>query len=318
MSAVPAIETLCVCGPTSSGKSDAALAAAEDVGGEIVNADSRQIYEGMPIGTGWPSAVAMARVPHHLYGIVSPAHRYSAARFVTDARAAVAEIASRGRLAIIVGGTGLYIEALAGTMPIDRPAGSDELRTRVRGEVQLHPHEALREWLAALDPTAAQRVPAGDRYRTIRALEAALANREERSVSTAVLSKPRAPVNAPEIRLTIVVMHVARAELRLRIAARVGAMFAAGLEDEAQSVRARWPAAPALTGIGYAEALAIADGTATRDEAIARCTLRTSQYAARQETWFRRLRSARIIEAGDRTAASRAVTAAARETAAGT
>ncbi|HEY5094036.1 MAG TPA: tRNA (adenosine(37)-N6)-dimethylallyltransferase MiaA [Candidatus Eremiobacteraceae bacterium] len=316
MSAKSTIEALCVCGPTSSGKSDAALAAAEDVGGEIVNADSRQIYEGMPIGTGWPSAGAMARVPHHLYGIVSPAVRYSAARFVTDARIAIAEIAARGRLAVLVGGTGLYIEALAGTMPIDRPAGSDELRTRVRREVQLHSHEALREWLGALDPIAAQRVPAGDRYRTIRALEAALAKREEGIECASAPSEPRVP--APEIHLRVFVMNVARAELRLRIAARVGAMFAAGLEDEAQSIRARWPAAPALTGIGYAEALAIADGTATRGEAISRCTLRTSQYAARQDTWFRRLRTARIIEAGDRTAASRAVTAAAREIAART
>lgn len=316
MSATSIIEALCVCGPTSSGKSDAALAAADDVGGEIVNADSRQIYEDMPIGTGWPSADAMARVPHHLYGIVSPADRYSAARFVADARSTIREIASRGRLAVLVGGTGFYIEALAGTMPIDRPAGSDELRTRVRREAQLHSHETLREWLGALDPAAATRVPAGDRYRTIRALEAALAKREERTERAAAAPEPRAP--GAQIRLRILVMHVVRAELRLRIAARVRAMFDAGLEEEARSIRARWPEAPALSSIGYAEALAIADGTATRTEAIARCTLRTSQYAARQDTWFRRLRSAHVIEAGDRTAASRAVTAAARETAAGT
>jgi len=316
VSATSIIHALCVCGPTSSGKSDVALAAAEEVGGEIVNADSRQIYEGMLVGTGWPSADAMARVTHHLYGIISPADRYSAARFVSDARITIEEIAARGRLAVLVGGTGLYIEALAGTMPIDRPAGSDELRSRVRREVQLHSHDTLREWLGALDPVAAQRVSAGDRYRTIRALEAVLAKREEHPERASALTKPRAPVT--QIRLSILVMHVARAELRLRIAARVRAMFAAGLEEEARSIRARWPEAPALSSIGYAEALAIADGTATRTEAISRCTLRTSQYAARQDTWFRRLRTAHVIEASDRTAASRAVTAAARETAAGT
>jgi tRNA dimethylallyltransferase len=311
----PVIRALCVCGPTSSGKSDAALAAAETVNGEIINADSRQVYAGMRIGTGWPSAEAMACVPHHLYGIVAPAERYSAVRFVDDARAAIAEVAVRGRLPILVGGTGFYIEALAGTMPIDRPAGGEEVRSRVLREALTHPHETLRDWLRALDPATAARVPAGDRYRTLRAIEAALAKRDAQ-VAEGFADRPRRQL--PEIRLTTVLLRVARPDLRRRIVERVVMMFAAGLEDEAAAVRARWPDAPALTSIGYAEALAIADGTATRSEAIARCTLRTSQYAARQETWFRRFRNARIVEAGERAVATRAVTDAARETAGGT
>jgi len=310
------LKALCVCGPTSSGKSDAALAAAEAVGGEIVNADSRQIYAGMRIGTGWPSMEAMARVPHHLYGLIAPSERYSAVRFAADAREAIAGIAARRRLPIIVGGTGFYIEALAGTMPIDRPAGGEALRRRVLHEAQTHPHEALREWLIALDPAAAARVPPGDRYRTLRAIEAALATRDERSEFAGAKGEQAAPQR--EIHLTTVLLRVARDELRERIARRVIEMFAGGLVEEAESVRARWPSAPGLTGIGYAEALAVVDGAATRDEAIARCTLRTSQYAARQETWFRRFRTARIAEAGDRMDASRAVTLAARETVAGT
>jgi tRNA dimethylallyltransferase len=312
----PVIRALCVCGPTSSGKSDAALAAAEAVGGEIINADSRQVYAGMQIGTGWPSPEAMSRVPHHLYGIISPGERYSAVRFVDDARAAIAGVVQRGRLPILVGGTGLYIEALAGTMPIDRPAGGEELRNRVVREARLHPHETLRDWLRALDPAAAVRVPSGDRYRTLRAIESALAKRDEDIKTHDVAAETRRSL--PDIRLTTVILRVARAELRQRIAERVLAMFAAGLEEEAASIRARWPDAPGLTSIGYAEALAIDDGTATRGEAIARCTLRTSQYAARQETWFRRFRNARIVEAGERAAALRAVTDAARETAGGT
>jgi tRNA dimethylallyltransferase len=312
----PVIRALCVCGPTSSGKSDAALAAAEAVGGEIVNADSRQVYAAMRIGTGWPSIEAMSRVPHHLYGIISPAERYNAVRFADDARAAIAGIAARGRLPILAGGTGFYIEALAGTMPIDRPAGGEALRNRVLREALTHPHEALRAWLHALDPASASRVPAGDRYRTVRAIESALAGRDARIPVDGVTRSPSKSL--PELQLTTVVLRVARTDLRDRIAKRVTAMFAAGLEEEAALVRARWPDAPGLTSIGYAEALAIADGTATRSEAIARCTLRTSQYAARQETWFRRFRNARVIEAGERAAALRAVTDAARETASGT
>jgi tRNA dimethylallyltransferase len=315
VTAVP-LRALCVCGPTSTGKSDAALAAAEAVGGEVVNADSRQIYAGMRIGTGWPSIEAMTRVPHHLYGLIAPSERYSAVRFAADARAAIVDISQRGRLPILVGGTGFYIEALAGTMPIDRPAGGEVVRRRVLREAQTHPHEALRDWLIAIDPVAAARVPAGDRYRTLRAIEAALASRDERSEFRTAPAEEAAP--RAEIRLTTVLLCVARDELRARIARRVVEMFAAGLEEEARSVRARWPAAPGLTSIGYAEALAIADGAATRAEAISRCTLRTSQYAARQETWFRRFHTARVAEAGDRAVVLRAVTLAARETMAGT
>jgi len=316
VNAGPIIRALCVCGPTSSGKSDAALAAAEAVDGEIINADSRQIYAEMRIGTGWPPIEAMSRVPHHLYGIISPADRYSAVRFVDDARAAIAGVAARGRLPILVGGTGFYIEALAGTMPIDRPAGGEEVRNRVLREAQTHPHDTLRAWLRALDPASATRVPAGDRYRTLRAIESALVKRDERITATGAARDSRRAL--PEIRLTTVVLRVERAELRRRIAERVCTMFASGLEEEATSVRARWPDAPGLTSIGYAEALAIEDGIATRSEAIARCTLRTAQYAARQETWFRRFRNARIVEAGERAVALCAVTDAARETAGGT
>jgi tRNA dimethylallyltransferase len=304
------IHALCVCGPTSSGKSDASLAAAEDVGGEIVNADSRQIYAQMRIGTGWPSTDSLARVPHHLYGIISPSERYSAMRFVADAREAIAAIASRGRLPIIVGGTGLYIEALAGSMPMDRPAASDDVRLRVLREAQTHEHATLRDWLRTLDPAAATRVPPGDRYRTLRAIEGALALRES-SVGAAIHSSPP-PL--PVLGLNIIVLRVPRTELRRRIGERVVSMFATGLENEAVLVRARWPAAPALSGIGYAEALALHDGTATRAEALARVSLRTSQYAARQETWFRRLRSALSIDAGDKASAIAGVVRAARET----
>ena len=316
MTATPIIRALCVCGPTSSGKSDAALAAAATVGGEIVNADSRQVYAGMPIGTGWPSIEAMERVPHHLYGIIAPSERYSAVRFVDDARAAIADIAARGRLPILVGGTGFYIEALAGTMPIDRPAGDDEVRRRVLREALTHPHDTLREWLRALDPAAAARVPAGDRYRALRAIESALVRRDERNTADDITGDQRRA--NPAVQLTTVVLRVERPDLRRRIAERVNTMFASGLEEEALTVQARWPDAPGLTSIGYAEAIAVKDGTATRAEAIARCTLRTSQYAARQDTWFRRFRNARIVEAGERAAALRAVTDTAREIVGGT
>jgi tRNA dimethylallyltransferase len=311
---VDRIAALCICGPTSAGKSDCALAAADAADGEIVNADSRQIYAGMRIGTGWPSEEAMRRVPHHLYGIVSPDERYSAGRFVEDAGLAIRSIAHRGKLPILVGGTGLYIEALSGSMPMDRPPGDEIVRARVRAESRIHPHDVLFDWLTAIDGSAAKRVGGNDRYRTLRALEAALA-RQPRAGDPI---EPRAgdPIrpSAGDIRLDIIVLSASRDEIRRRIRARVEAMLAAGLIGEALSVRASWPAAPALTGIGFAEALAFADGTLTKRELFAHVVRRTSRYASRQATWFRRMRDARVIDADNLADAVHAAAAAARET----
>ncbi len=306
MTGVERIAALCICGPTSAGKSDCALAAAIAVDGEIVNADSRQIYQGMRIGTGWPSDDAMRRVPHHLYGIVTPAERYSAGRFVDDAGSAIRSIARRGKLPILVGGTGLYIEALNGSMPMDRPTGDENVRLRVRAESRIHPHDVLCDWLTAIDSSAAARVGRNDRYRTLRALEAALAKRQS--------SDDPNRQNADDIRLDIIVLSVSRDELRRRIRERVETMIAAGLVAEALAVRARWPDSPALTGIGFAEALAFADGETTSRELFARVVQRTTQYASRQATWFRRMRDARVIEADDVSHAALAAAAAARET----
>ncbi|MBV8170941.1 MAG: tRNA (adenosine(37)-N6)-dimethylallyltransferase MiaA, partial [Candidatus Eremiobacteraeota bacterium] len=257
-----------------------------------VNADSRQIYAGMRIGTGWPSDEQFARAPHHLYGMVDPSERYSAGRFVIDARAAIETIAARGALPILVGGTGLYIEALAGTMPLDRPVADDRVRARVRAEAAVHPADALRAWLASLAPQSAARIPPGDRYRTLRALEAALAERAQEQPPDRIRS-------APPVQLTIVVLDAAPDVLEGRITARVRAMFEHGLVDEALAVRGKHEDAPALSGIGYAEALSYADGSATWVEALTQTVARTRAYAKRQRTWFRRIADALRLDAYD-------------------
>jgi tRNA dimethylallyltransferase len=294
------IRALAICGPTASGKSELASRLAQQVGGEIVNADSRQVYAGMRIGTGWPSDEQVARAPHHGYGAVAPDERYSAGRFVEDARATIAQIAGRGNLPIVVGGTGLYVEALAGSMPLDRPIADDALRERLRREAAIHPAPALRQWLEAIAPEAAARTTPGDRYRTVRALESALATRE--SVLTAresVLTAPIAHDARPAVDLTIAVLEIPRGVLDVRIAERVEAMFAMGLVQEASAIRRAYGDAPALSGIGYAEALAYADGAATRAEALAAAIKRTRSYAKRQQTWFRRITGALRLDALD-------------------
>jgi tRNA dimethylallyltransferase len=292
------LRALALCGPTASGKSELASRLAAEIGGEVVNADSRQIYAGMRIGTGWPSDEQLACAPHHGYGALAAGERNSAGRFVEDARVTIAEITARDKLAILVGGTGLYIEALAGSMPLDRPIADDELRARVRHEADVHPHAALRSWLEAIAPDAAARIKPGDRYRTLRAIEAALAAREnfEDGPERPLASSPTA---RHDLDLTIVVLDASPELLEARIAQRVRTMFAAGLIEEARAVRATFGDAPALSGIGYAEALVYLDGAATRDEAVAAAIRRTRAYAKRQQTWFRRIASAQRLDAFD-------------------
>jgi tRNA dimethylallyltransferase len=297
---------LVICGPTASGKSQIALGVAEELGGEIVNADSRQIYRGMRIGTGMPPPSAFERVPHHLYGFVDPEQRYSAARYVHDADAAIAAITARGHLPIVVGGTGFYIEALLGTMPLDRPPGDETLRARLRREAHVHPREVLWEWLAAISRTRAEATRPSDGYRIVRALESALMTR------TATTTPDRDSLR-PKLESAVVVLRVHRAALTVRIAQRVTAMFARGLIEEAQAIRAAAQDAPALSGLGYAEALAVLDGLATPAEALALTIRRTERYAKRQQTWFRRMSAVDIVEADDSEVALRTIVARARE-----
>ena len=300
-----AIRAFAICGPTSSGKSEIALRVAQHIGGEIINADSRQVYRDLEIGTGAPSGDALARVPHHLYAFVDPCVRYSAGAYVNDATRAVEAVAARGRVPIVVGGTGLYVEALAGTMPLDRPFADEMVRERVRREASAHGHPFLRAWLETIDPAAARRIPGGDRYRTLRALEAVFASR------AALPAKAAAPHF--RLALTIFVLTLERAALVERIEQRVQSMFERGIVEEAVAVRRRCADAPALTGLGFAEAVGWYLGISTWHEAIRDTVRRTVRYAKRQQTWFRRMHDVRAVDASDPDAAAAAIVEAARE-----
>lgn len=254
-----------------------------------------------------PSEADLAVVPHHLYGFVDPAERYSAARYVDDACAVIDAVARRRHLPIIAGGTGFYIEALTGSMPLDRPPGDERLRSRLRKEARAHTVQTLWEWLAVLAPARAAAIPSGDSYRVMRALEVVLASRQ--------LADPhmqRTPVRS-SLPCEIVVLRVRRELLSQRVVTRVRSMFDRGLIDEAQTLRSLAADAPALSGIGYAEALAVIDGLATRAEALDQTMHRTRAYAKRQETWFRRMRDAFVVDADDTESAIAAVAARARE-----
>ncbi len=284
---------LLLTGPTASGKSALALAVAERFDAEIVGADSRQIYRGMPIGTAAPSAAELARVPHHLIGFLDPHERYSAARFVHDALAAIDQIHARGKRAIVVGGTGFYVRALAGDVVLS-PIHDEALRERLAREARVHPVDALAGWLRVVDPQLAARVPPHDPYRVTRALEIALSTRDGRGAQQpAAADESLRSRGIPSRKLALA---VAPDVLQSRIAARVDAMLAAGLLDEAERVG---PEAVAADAVGYREALAFLAGWSTYDELRGHLIRATRRYAKRQATWLRSEPDLLQIPAGD-------------------
>jgi tRNA dimethylallyltransferase len=285
-----------LAGPTASGKTDAAIALAKRFDAEIVGADSRQIYRGMPIGTAAPTAEQLAAVPHHLVGFLDPHERYSAARFARDAVAAIADILSRGRRVIVVGGTGFYIRALTGDVAL-APQHDQTLRDRLAYEARTHEAEFLHAWLALRDPARAAALAPNDTYRVLRALEIALANGDAAHDDIATLTLARAGIPFVKVFLDIPI-----AENDARIEMRTEAMLAAGLVEEAERIGA---GAVAASAVGYPQAFAYLRGWSSHAEmreALARATRR---YARRQRAWFRTEPATTWLSPGDLERAAR-------------
>ena len=274
------IKLLVLGGPTGSGKSDLAVRLAEEVGGEIVNADSMQVYRGLNIGTAKPPAEDLARIPHHLLDIVSPDQDFTASDFRREASAAIADIDRRGKRAIVVGGTGLYIRALLEGL-VDSPTGAPELR-RQFDEV---PGEELLRRLALVDPATAQRLHANDRVRIVRALEVYLQTGRPISAFRAEHAFSGAYYEALKMAI-----RVERPELYQRIDLRVEKMLEEGLVEEVRSLLAAGYGRElkAMRSIGYKEITACLAGETTLDEAVTLIKRDSRRYAKRQMTWFGR------------------------------
>ena len=268
-----------LAGPTSSGKTDLAIALAQELGGEIVGADSRQIYRGMPIGTAAPTAAQQQAARHHLVGFLDPRERYSAAGFVRDALAAIAGILARGKQPIVAGGTGFYIRALTGDVAL-AGARDENLRARLAREALIHPPEVMHAWLVALDPARAVALDPADRYRVARALEVALARRSD----AAPIDVERRSLRTEGIPYVKAYLDVPIAQLEPRIETRVDRMLEEGLLEEAERLG---DAVVAADAVGYPQANAYLRGHATRKELRMHLIRATRRYAKRQETWFR-------------------------------
>ena len=275
---------LVLCGPTASGKTALGVALAQATGGEVVSADSMQIYRRMDIGTAKPTREEMGGVPHHMLDVADPAEDYSVARYVRDADACVQDILARGRLPIVVGGTGLYIDNLIAGRDFAPFTGTwrEKLQARAREEGL----SALREELRRIDPDRAEKLHPNDEKRILRALEVWY---ETGETITAHDARTRdLPPKYDALRVCLTFSH--REDLWDRIDRRVDLMMAAGLEREVRDLLASGvpPAATAMQAIGYKEFAAALRGEEPLAQAVAEVKLRSRQYAKRQLTWFRR------------------------------
>jgi tRNA dimethylallyltransferase len=279
-----------IAGPTASGKTAQAIRIAKRVGGEIVSADSQQVYRSFDIGTAKPSAAELAEVRHHLIDVAEPSEDFSAARFQALADAAIADISGRGKRVVVAGGTGLYLRILLhGVVPA--PPADPALRAALEEEAERNGREGLWRRLEAVDPESAARVHKTDLVRIVRALEIhaltgtpASALRREHG-----FAQERYPYQ-------MFVLDPPREALYAAIDARTRGMFEQGLVEEVRSLLSRGLGGAAPMGsVGYAQALDHVEGRLSLDAAIEGAARETRRYAKRQLTWFRREPGARFI-----------------------
>ena len=279
-------KVVCVVGPTACGKTTLGVLLAKRYGGEVVSVDSMQIYRGMTIGTAAPTAEEMDGVPHHMIAVADPAENWSVARYVRAAVPIVDGILSRGKLPILVGGTGLWLDALVRGRDFAGGHAGGDVRRELQARLASEGIEALLSELRQVDPEAAARLHPADEKRILRALEVYRETGETISAHNA-----RTAALPPRYDAVWIGLRFAdRQDMKDLIDRRVDKMVEEGLLQEVRGLlESGLPReSTALQAIGYKEFLAVADGTATEAEAIEEVKLRSRQYAKRQLTWLRR------------------------------
>ena len=281
------IKTLVITGPTAVGKSDAAVTAALQLDGEVISADSMQIYKGMDIGTGKIKPSEMCGVPHYMIDVASPDEDYSVGRYVFEARAAVEDVARRGKLPIIVGGTGLYINSLLLSHSFAGTPKNEQIRSSLKQFAAENGADALHARLKEVDPISAQTIMASDVKRVIRALEIFYS-----------AGKPKSELSdeatEPVYDYKLIVLSDDREELYDRINKRVDKMIECGLVDEVKKLY-KYKDCNSMQAIGYKEIIAYLEGSSTLTDAVEIVKQSSRRYAKRQMTFFRGMKLNKVF-----------------------
>ena len=277
---------VCVVGPTASGKTKMGVAIAKRFGGEVVSVDSMQIYRGMTIGTAAPVPEEMEGIPHHMIAVADPAESWSVARFVAAADDCVQDILRRGKLPVLVGGTGLYLDALVRGNSFAEGCAGTKVREALQKRMEAEGAAALLEELRSIDPEAAERLHLKDEKRILRALEV-----WQETGKTITQHNRETQLLPPKYEAVYIGLDFEnRDDLRARIDRRVDLMVEQGLLQEVRDLLSSGipRTATALQAIGYKQFLAVEEGRITAAEAVEEVKLRSRQYAKRQLTWLRR------------------------------
>jgi tRNA dimethylallyltransferase len=279
------LKFLVITGQTASGKERAALAVAECLGGEIISMDSMKVYRGMDIGTATADAEARSRVPHHLLDVADPWESFSTPQWGGLAEPALADIAARGRVPVVSGGTVLYLKALLYGL-FEGPSADQAIRDRLRAEADSVGTAALHDRLRGVDPAAAERIHPNDLRRIVRALEVYELTGRPISQQQQQFGNVRSHLDP-----LMVALRRNRDDLRRRIDQRVDRMVAAGLEDEVRRLLSspQGLSREARQAVGYREMIDLLEGRLSRDEAIAQLKKNTATFARRQMTHLRSL-----------------------------
>ena len=277
---------VCVVGPTACGKTTLGVLLAKQFHGEVVSADSMQIYRGMTIGTAAPTEKEMDGVPHHMVAVADPAEQWSAARYAETAIPIIDDILARGKLPVLVGGTGLWLDAVVKGHGFAGGHAGGEVRKTLQKRLEAEGIEPLLEELRQVDPETAKRLNPADEKRILRALEVYLETGKTISAHNAETQDLPPRYDA----IWIGLRFADREDMKALIDRRVDKMAEEGLVEEVRALlESGLPRnATALQAIGYKEFLGVLEGTATEAEALAEVKLRSRQYAKRQLTWLRR------------------------------
>ena len=285
-----------IAGPTASGKTDLAINLALETDGEVISADSMQIYRYMNIGTAKPSKEEMKGIPHHMIDIVNPDESYSVALYKKDAENCIRDILSRGKLPIVAGGTGLYINSLIYNIKFSETVTDEEFRKSMQRIAETEGPEVLHEMLRKVDPESAEKIHANNVKRVIRALEVYKYTKKPISQH-----QKESRTEPPEYRYLVFILDMDREKLYDRINKRVDKMLENGLVDEVKRLLEMGykPGSTALQGLGYKEIIRYLNNELPFDEAIRILKRDTRHYAKRQLTWFRAIKEAVWLEGGN-------------------